>query len=135
MSSVDGLTKDGRRSRHTLANTGPRRFLVCEFDRGTTDEHAALLLHLGTLGPLVCAVHSGGKSLHGWFRVDAQTEAEVERFFRYAVSLGADPATWTRSQFVRMPGGTRGGSATGDPGKRQAVYFLNFKLFPQNQNQ
>src|SRR5690349_17937377 len=27
--------------------------------------------------------------------------------FAYAVSLGADPATWTRSQFVRMPGGRR----------------------------
>ena len=26
----------------------------------------------------------------------------------YAVSLGADPATWTRSQFVRMPFGIRG---------------------------
>ena len=38
---------------------------------------------------------------------------------RYAVSLGADRATWTRSQFVRMPDGTR------DNGKRQTVYFFN----------
>ncbi len=38
---------------------------------------------------------------------------------RKAVSLGADPATWTRSQFVRMPDGTR------DNGKRQTVYFFN----------
>ena len=36
-----------------------------------------------------------------------------------AVSLGADRATWTRSQFVRMPDGTR------DNGNRQAVYFFN----------
>jgi hypothetical protein len=120
MSSATGLTKDGRESKHTLNNTGPRRFLVCEFDHGTTDEHAALLLHLGRFAPLVCAVHSGGKSLHGWFFVNSQPDDKVLKFFRYAVSLGADHATWTRSQFVRMPDGIR------DNGKRQTVFFLNF---------
>jgi hypothetical protein len=106
---------------HTLANTGPRRFLICEFDHGHADEHAALLLHLGRFAPLVCVVHSGGKSLHGWFLVAGQLGDQVERFFRYAVSLGADRATWTRSQFVRMPDGTR------ENGRRQTIYFLNFK--------
>lgn len=119
MTSVFGQTKDGRPSKHTLANTGPRRFLVCEFDQGTTDTHAALLLHLGGFAPLVCVVHSGGKSLHGWFLVEGQLEDRVHKFFRYAVSLGADPHTWTRSQFVRMPDGTR------DTGCRQTVYYLN----------
>ena len=108
-------------SAHTLDNTGARRFLICEFDTGETDAHAALLLHLGTIAPLVCAVHSGGKSLHGWFFVAGQPEEKVTKFFRYAVSLGADAATWTRSQFVRMPDGTR------DNGNRQTVFFLNFK--------
>jgi hypothetical protein len=121
MSAVTGMTKDGKESKHTLDNTGARRFLICEFDTGTPDEHAALLLHLGTFAPLVCSVHSGGKSLHGWFYVLGQSDAKVEKFFRYAVSLGADRATWTRSQFVRMPDGTR------DNGKRQTVFFLNFK--------
>ena len=127
MCAVSGLTKDGRPSRHTLANTGPRRFLVCEFDTGAADDHASLLLHLATLAPLVCAVHSGGKSLHGWFYVHGQPEAKVERFFRYAVALGADPATWTRSQFVRMPDGTR------DNGKRQTIFFVNLKHQHQHQ--
>jgi len=121
MSAIEGVTKDGKPSRHTLSNTGARRFLICEFDTGTADEHAALLLHLGTFAPLVCAVHSGGKSLHGWFYVHGQPDAKVEKFFRYAVSLGADRATWTRSQFVRMPDGTR------DNGNRQTVFFFNFK--------
>lgn len=121
MNSPTGLTKDGKQSAHSLANTGPRRFLVCEFDTGTTDEHAALLLHLGTFAPLVCAVHSGGKSLHGWFLVHGQPDEKVAKFFRYAVSLGADPATWTRCQFVRLPDGTR------DNGRRQTVFFLSFK--------
>jgi hypothetical protein len=51
-------------------------------------------------GPFVCAVHSGGKSLHGWFNVEGEDEEKANGFFLYAVSLGADPATWTRSQFV-----------------------------------
>ncbi len=121
MSAVTGLTKDGNISFHSLRNTGNRRFLICEFDTGTTDEHAALLLHLGTYAPLVCAVHSGNKSMHGWFLVQGQAEAKVEKFFRYAVSLGADRATWTRTQFVRMPDGTR------DNGNRQTVFYTNFK--------
>lgn len=106
-------------STHTLDNTGPRRFLVVEFDTGTTDEHAALLLHLATRAPLVLVVHSGGKSLHGWFFCAGQTEERLRRFMACAVALGADSATWTRSQFVRMPDGRR------DNGNRQTVYFLN----------
>jgi len=119
MSALTGLTKKGEESAHALSNTGPRRFLVCEFDTGTTDEHAALLLHLASRAPLVLAVHSGGKSLHGHFYCQGQPEEKLRRFMEYAVTLGADPATWTRSQFVRMPDGTR------DNGKRQAVYFFN----------
>jgi hypothetical protein len=121
MSATIGTTKDGKESKHTLANTGTRRFLICEFDTGTVDEHAALLLHLGTFTPLVCAVHSGNKSLHGWFLVAGKPDVKVEKFFHYAVSLGADRATWTRSQFVRMPDGTR------DDGNRQTVFYTNFK--------
>jgi hypothetical protein len=109
-----------------LSNTGPRRFLICEFDTGTPDEHAALLMHLGTFAPIVCAVHSGNKSLHGWFYVQSQPEDEVNRFFRYAVSLGADRASWTRSQFVRMPDGTR------QNGKQQTVFYLNFKTLERH---
>jgi hypothetical protein len=119
MSAPTGVTLDGRISAHTLANTGPRKFLVVEFDEGSLDEHAALLWHLADFGPLTLAVHSGGKSLHGWFAVKNATEERLLRFFRYAASLGADPSTWTRSQFVRMPDGTRKG------GQRQAVFYFN----------
>lgn len=121
MSARTGLTKDGRESAHTLDSTGARRFLVCEFDTGTPDEHAAILMHLGQFAPLVCTVHSGGKSLHGWFFVAGKPDEKVLKFFRYAVSLGADSATWSRSQFVRIPDGER------DSGKRQTVFYLNFK--------
>ena len=121
MSALTGKTKAGEESKHALSNTGPRRFLVCEFDNGTIDDHAGLLIHLGGYAPLVCALRSGGKSLHGWFYCAFAEERKVLSFFRYAVSLGADTATWCRSQFVRMPDGLR------DNGKRQTCFFRNFK--------
>jgi hypothetical protein len=46
MTALIGKTQDGRQSKHTLNNTGARRFLVCDFDAGTIDEHAAILRHL-----------------------------------------------------------------------------------------
>ncbi|MBA2434821.1 MAG: hypothetical protein H0V54_07015 [Chthoniobacterales bacterium] len=114
-----GATQEGKQSEHALQNTGPRKFLVIEFDHGTADEHAAVLLHLAERGPLALALHSGGKSLHGWFHCAGQSEEKLRRFMCFAVSLGADRATWTRSQFVRMPDGTRAN------GNRQTVYFFN----------
>jgi hypothetical protein len=114
-----GLTQDGRRSTHTLSNTGPRRFLVLEFDGIDHDTQAAVLLHLAERAPLTLAVHSGGKSIHGWFFCEGKTDAQLRPFFRMACGLGADPATWNRSQFVRMPDGRR------DNGNRQSVLFFN----------
>ena len=119
MSARTGTTQEGKLSEHSLDNTGSRRFLVVEFDEGATDEHAALLLHLAERAPLALAVHSGGKSLHGWFYCVGQSNERLHRFMSNAVSLGADHATWTRSQFVRMPDGLR------DNDKRQTVFFFN----------
>lgn len=119
MSARTGHTQDGKESEHTLENTGSRRFLVIEQDTGSVDEQSAVLLHLATRAPLALAVHSGSKSIHGWFFAAGQPEECLRNFMRYAVSLGADQTTWTRSQFVRMPGGTR---AEGNP---QVTYFFN----------
>lgn len=119
MSGRVGITKKGSRSMRTSMNTGPRRFLIVEFDSGTFDEHAALLYHLAKFAPLVLAVHSGRRSSHGWFFCERKPAATVEIFFRYAVSLGADAATWTPSQLVRLPDGQR------DNGQRQRILFFN----------
>lgn len=121
MSARTGHTQDGKESEHTLENTGPRRFLVIEQDMGSVDEQSTVLLHLAARAPLALAVHSGSKSIHGWFYAAGQSEELLRAFMRYAVSLGADPATWTRSQFVRLPGGTR------EIGNPQVVYFFNPK--------
>jgi hypothetical protein len=119
MTALKGKTQQGKESAHTKESTGPRRFLVVEQDIGTVDEQAAVLIHLSGYAPLVCAVHSGGKSIHGWVYCAGQNEEKVlHPFMRLAVSLGADHVTWTKSQFVRMPDGTRG------DGCRQAVYYF-----------
>jgi hypothetical protein len=120
MSSVWGVTKTGRKSQHTLENTGPRWYVVTEFDSGTKDEQSTIIHHLSAFSPLVMVVASGGKSLHGWFNCRDMTEARLHKFFIYAVSLGADPATWTRSQFVRMPEGYRA-----DKDAVQAVFYFD----------
>jgi len=119
MTARIGRTQEDKESAHTLETTGPRRFLVIEQDSGTIDAQAAVLLHLAERAPLALSVHSGSKSIHGWFYCLGQREEKLRDFMQYAVSLGADRATWTRSQFVRMPDGRR------DNGTRQAVYFFN----------
>ena len=122
MTARIGRTQDGIESAHALSITGPRRFLVIEQDGGTIDQQAAVMLHLAKRAPLAVAVHSGSKSIHGWFYCAGRLEEKLRDFMQYAVSLGADRAMWTRSQFVRMPDGIR------DNGKRQTVYFFNRRV-------
>ena len=137
MSDYWGRAKAGHLSAHTLDNTGPRRFLVvdCDFSLpqpGSTtktqsasrnisvaDICASVILHLSAFVPLVLVVASGGKSLHGWFYCSGQTETDLLHFMRYAVQLGADWRMWLRSQFARMPDGTR------HNGNRQIVHYFD----------
>ena len=147
MLGVLGRTKvENRLSEHTLERTARRVYLVVEFDfsefarDGSTlsewellvrewreagitvaDACAALHLDLASRLPLVALVHSGGKSLHGWYYAFRRPEAELRAFMDYAVGLGADHATWLRSQFVRLPDGLR------ENGRRQVTYYLDPK--------
>jgi hypothetical protein len=148
MIAKTGLTKDNRESGRCLSNTGPRRFLVTEFDfkrlndKGertkyadlidlweahsisVQDACAAIILHLAQYGPLVMVVFSGNKSLHSWWYCAGESEDEgsrLNKFMRYAAMLGADPATYTRSQFVRMPGASRA------DGRKQTIHYLDTK--------
>lgn len=144
MLTVRGRTQEEKESEHTLASTCARVYLAVEFDFSEfardgqiptqwaplvrkwkelgislADAGARLHIHLAKRLPLVAAVHSGGKSLHGWYAAFNRSEVQLRSFMNYAVSLGADRATWTRSQFVRMPDGTR------ENGKRQVCYYLD----------
>lgn len=123
MSSTWGSTAEGKPSMHSLSNTGPRTYLVVEFDAGSLDEHAAILWYLARLRPLVMAVFSGGKSLHGWFQAPEAEEYQNAAFFGSAASLGADTRMWLKSQFTRIPGGLNRTTQ-----KRQEVLFFNPSL-------
>jgi hypothetical protein len=135
MTNETGLTKTGRKSCHSLDNTGPRRFLIIEADRGDLDQQAAVIGHLGSYAPLAAVVFSGSRSLHGWFVCKGASEEKLLRFMRYAVSLGADKRMWLRSQFCRMPDGRRSDGKTstalsscglhGVPAGRQALLYFN----------
>jgi hypothetical protein len=135
-----GVKTDGKESQRCLDNTGPRKFVVIEFDitengvwtpyvrdwgaRGmsTSDANVALILELATKGlprmPLALAMHSGGKSIHAWLPCVGLKEEQVRPFMARAVRLGADKATWTRCQLVRMPNGIR------DNGNLQQVHYF-----------
>ena len=119
MTAVTGPRKeDGRESFHAESNTGPRKYLVTEFDGPTKPQQMARIRSLEAFGglELVCVVDSAGKSLHAWWR--AGDESLNRNFFERACKLGADERLWLRSQFARLPGGTR-------DGRRQEVILWN----------
>jgi hypothetical protein len=122
MKSVWGVTRPGGLSMHSLDNTGPRKYLITEFDGGTFDEQAAIIWHLKKSAPLAMVVHSGGKSLHAWWSCQGVDESKLRRWMEWAVALGADSRMWTPCQFARMPGGWRE-----DKGKRQDVVYFDGK--------
>ena len=139
-----GKTVEGHLSQHSLDGTGPRMFLVTEFDfvpvnarreptiwaplikacsekgRSVLDMNAALTARLRELGPLWMVVFSGGKSLQSWFPCrDTDEQSLAEWYQSEARTLGACSSTWCRSQFVRMPDGERAGGA------RQSIEYFN----------
>jgi len=133
MLGLTGMTAgpDPHTSPRALSNVGPRKWLVVECDFGqedlartgaasTFDLCSAVLAYLAyRYRPLVAVVHSGNRSLHGWFAVGPQeTERSLWLFMAQAVICGADPKTWTKNQFVRMPGGTRDSAIA-----QRVVYF------------
>jgi hypothetical protein len=121
MIAPTGRTQSGVVSPRCHENaTRHRLYQVVEFDRGTLAEQAAILSSLDSdAAPLVLVVWSGGKSLHGWFRVGSLPEQAQLRFFRHAVHLGADASLWDPAKLVRLPGGRR------STGENQSVLFLN----------
>lgn len=142
MTGPSGRGLDGRVSHRCLANTGPRRWLVIEFDAGSREEQVGLHWSLREVAvamkwPLLCLMlSSGGKSVHGWYG-PVESEEQARALMEFAVLLGADPATWNRCQLVRLPAGRRGEAPVADyelpdgwerpetVTVRQSVYFFD----------
>ena len=75
MSACEGFTKEGRSSPRSLLNTGPRRFLIVEFDHEPSlDRQASLMWRLASYWPLACVAFSGNKSLQGWFSTGGEPD-------------------------------------------------------------
>jgi hypothetical protein len=144
MAAPHGRTREGHLSEHSLEATGPRLFLIAEFDfvpanaqrkptiwkplieacaqrgRSILDMNASIIAHLSKTVPLWMVVFSGNKSLQGWFPCRGADERLLGQWFHgTAAALGACSSTWGRSQFVRMPDGSR------DDGARQTVEYCN----------
>lgn len=118
MTKPTGWNQKGEKSAHCLDNTGDRRFLVVDLDAPDPVQHPSILWELACRFQLVMIVSSGGKSLHGWFRVPVPDQ---DRFWSLALKLGADVSIKrNRSSFVRIPQGFRRESGTFQP-----VLFLD----------
>ena len=128
MTGPVGLSKNGKRTTRSNSNTGPRRYLVLDFDQGTRDQQAAIIWHIQKHAPLCLVLFSGGKSLHAWFSVRGYPEEDVKWFFQYAVSVWADSKMWTPCQLARLPDGLR---QDGKGQARQPVIYLDPENIPQ----
>ena len=138
MTARTGLNQEGKPSPRTNENMGPRKWLVVEFDfaPAKNEEHARIIHETGRTVRDVCSAllwrlhhatkalrvvcSSGGKSLHGWFMVEGWPPEQFEKFKRAALRLGADSATFTACQLVRIPDGLR------DNGHRQTLIYSDF---------
>ena len=124
MSAEYGLKKNGTGlSPRTYNNTGPRKFVVCDFDLPGPEIQPSLIAYLAEYceeAP-VLVLSSGNKSLHAWWRCDGLDEDKMRLFEDEAASVGADPAILgdaRRNQLVRLPMGTRQNNQ-----KIQQIYF------------
>jgi hypothetical protein len=105
-------------------------FAVTEFDSGTRDEQASKILWLAAVGlstlkpvpALAMVVWSGGKSLQAWWDVRGRSAKDALTLINIAVTIGADPATRTMNQLVRMPNGVR---RERNVRTKQSVIFLS----------
>ncbi len=121
-----GITNGWRVSQHTHLNTGRRRYFVTEFSEGSANSQAALILYLRQKAPLTMVVSSGKRSLQAWWNVAEMGERGLRDLYTTAVTLGANPATWTRSRFVCLPQARRP-----ETGSTQTVlYFDPAKVSP-----
>lgn len=118
MTAEYGKTAAGKRSMHAKSNTGPPRYIVCDFDEPPPEQQPSIILHLMAFRRPAIVLSSGGKSLHAWFPV---TDPAGDRlFWTLCIALGADPALQRNpSQFVRLPNGTR------DNGTRQTLLYFD----------
>jgi len=88
------------------------RHVLVEMDEKTKDEQWTILKDSKL--PLSVVIDSGGKSLHGWVRVEAANKEEWNErrdvVYRHLEALGIDPKNKNASRFSRLAGVMRDGN-------------------------
>ena len=106
-----GYTKDGRLSRRADSCVAVHRLCLVEFDNLSLKDQFAFWAAVDL--PIAALIYSGGKSIHGWIRMDCADEEDWERrvrhelYRRFLVPMGADRSNANPSRFSRMPGWRR----------------------------
>lgn len=106
----EAMTKDGKLSYRADACVKRFAFAVIEFDKLSIEEQVAFWA--GAKLPVVALIDSGGKSIHGWVRIDAadadEWEERVEgRLFDLLNPLGVDGSCKNEARLSRTPGHKR----------------------------
>ena len=118
-----GLTKDGKPSYRADDCVAQFRFAVVEFDEMPRDQQ--IRFWAGVKLPVVALLDSGGKSVHGWVRIDAADAADWQqrvegKLFDILTAIGADKACKNEARLSRMPGHYRA-----EKSRWQRVLYLN----------
>ena len=123
MTGEVGLTKEGKPSYRADTCVAQFKYAVVEFDEIPREQQ--IRFWAGVKLPVVALLDSGGKSIHGWIRIDAKDAADWEgrvenKLFDILAAVGADKACKNEARLSRMPGHFRS-----EKGHWQRVIYLN----------
>lgn len=125
-----GVTGTGKESRRCEATVEDARYAVCEMDSIPLEKQVAFWLECIRLKmPVAAVIHSGGKSLHGWMKVDCGKDLEKWEkdvkgwlFGEFGIKYGFDSACSNRARLSRLPSFKRDGK-----GQQRLLYLKGDK--------
>ncbi len=116
MTGSVGQTSEGKDSMRCEATVADLRYAVCEMDEVSLPRQVGFWMRCIEMKlPVAAIIHSGGKSLHGWFYVNCGQDSEKwERnvkgwlFKEFGARFGFDPACSNKARLSRLVGHNRG---------------------------
>ena len=99
---------DGKPSERCDNSVSEMRFTMAEFDDWEINDQLAFWAAIDL--PIAALIHSGGKSVHAWIRVDVSSRREWDMvvkdqlYLQRLIPLGVDPSCKNPARLSRMPG-------------------------------